>query len=556
MKKHKLIYLALAILILFISIGSAQETSDNSQTGIQKILQKYPAQNSAVLDQQSQEILQLGKEAILSICRLLVSPGEADDSQVRFALGGLTTYVNQTGKEEQRKLYAKAIIKALDSEVSEDVMAFLIRQLQRCGKKESVKSLKAYLSDPILFEPAVQALLTIGSFEAETMLLRSVDAVPQKNRASIIKALGELRSQRAVKKILKYSTTTDRELRNAALFALANIGDPRAEKVLSKFAITAGLYERAQAPSLYLLYARRLSEQGKKELSVTICRDLIQSHMSPQESHIACAALVTLADVLGNEVFMDLLAAMDSPSKEFRIQALELSDRIPGQEATTSWIERMENSRPEVRAEIIGMLEKRGDTSVLPLILSELKNEDPVVRLAAIPAAVSLGGHSVLNDLWPMLLSDSKEEIDALKLAFLRFPTQMIVPHAARIMNEVPSPARTALIEILAERQAKEYADAVFVQAKSEDETLREAALTALERLSREEDLPHLIGMLLEAAENRDVLLLQNAVVASANLIINKESRADLILSALETSEGNHHLDLLRILPRIGGERA
>jgi len=556
MKKHRLTFVVIAILILFTSIGMAQDRSVGHQAEIQKILQKYPAQNAAELEKQSYEILQLGKEGILSICRLLVSSGKADDSRVRFALGGLTTYVNQAGKEEQRQLYAKAVIKALDAEADKEVKAFLVRQLQRCGKKESVRSLKKYLSDPILSEPSVQALLAIGSQEAETALMRSLNSVPQKNKASVIKALGELRSQRAVRKILKFSSTRDSELRNVTLFALANIGDPQAEDVLDKFSITAGPYERAQAPSLYLLYARRLAEQGKKQSCVTICRELIQSHMSPQENHIACAALAMLVDVLEEKSFEDLLVALDSPSKEFRMKALELSDRLQGPDATARWIERLENSPQEVRAEIIEMLGKRGDTSVLPLVLTELKNEASIVRLAAIPAAVSLGDHSVLEKLWPMLQSDLKEEIDVLKLALQRFPTRLIVPHAAGIINDVPSPARIALIEIFAERQAKEYADVVFDLAKTEDETLREAALTALERLSKEEDLPRLVDMLLEATENKEVLLLQNAVVASANLIENIESRADLLLAALETCETENQLSLLRILPRIGGTKA
>ena len=558
MKKHRLIFVALTILILFISIGMTQDRSGGLDKEIQNILMEFPVQNTADLDKQSLEILHLGKEGILAVCRLLVPSGKSDDSQARFALGGLTTYVCKPGNEDQRKLYAKTIIKALDSSANENVKAFLIRQLQRCGKKESVKVLKRYLSDLKLFDPAVQALLTIRSDEAEMALLSSIKAVPEKNKGAIIKALGELKSQRAVKKILKYSSTGtgDTELRNVTLYALANIGDPQTEDVLSKFAIAADPFERAQAPSLYLLYARSLAERGKKQLCVNICRELIQSYMSPQESHIACAALTTLADVLENKIFEDLLMAMDSPSKEFRIKALELSDRIQDPEATISWIEKMEISRPEVRAEIIVMLGKRGDSSALPHILAEMKSEAQIVRQAAITAAVELGDRSVLGELWPLLQSHSLEELEVLKQAFLSFPTDLIAPQTAKILNDVPLPARIALIEILAERQAKEYADVVFNLAANEDETLRTAALTALERLSDKEDLSRLVDMLLEATENKEVLLIQNAVVASANLISDKESRADLLLAALEKSEGDHPLDLLRILPMVGGSKA
>ncbi|MFC2160582.1 DUF1080 domain-containing protein [Acidobacteriota bacterium] len=556
MKKYRLTFVFVSILIFFISTGETQEKNRDLQSEIQKILQEYPVQNAADLDIQSYKILQLGKEGILSICSLMVPSGEADDSRVRFALGGLTTYVSRTGNEKQRKLYAKSVSKALNLEGNKNVKAFLIRQLQRCGKKESVKPLKPYLSDPVLFEPAVQALLTIGSPEAETMLLRSVHALPQIQKVSIIRALGELKSQRSVKKIIKYSSTKDRTLRDVTLFALANIGDPLAEDVLNKFSITAGPYARAQAPSLYLLYAQRLAERGKNQLCVNICRDLIQSHMSPQESHVACSALETLVNVLEEKAFDDLLVAMDSSSKEFRIKALELSNRFQREGDTSRWIERMENSSPEVRAEIIRMLAIRGDTSVLPVIIAELKSEDLIVRLAAIPAVVNLGDHSVLEKLWPMLHSESIEEIEVLQLALLGYPTRLIAPHAARIINDVPPSARMALIEILAQRQAKEYADVVFNLAKTEDEALREAALNALERLSGEEDLPHLVEMLLESRENNEVVLLQNAIVAGANLIENIESRADQLLAVLETCETENQLRLLRILPRIGGTKA
>ena len=548
--------MCLVILSLFVSTGTAQNRSAGLETEILKILQKYPAQNLNDLDKQASEILQYGQEGLLILCRLLVPPGKADDSLARFALGGITTYVGRPGKEEDRKTYAKAVIKALDSERNADVKAFLIRMLQRCGKRESIRALKNYLSDPALSEPSVQALLAIGSPEAETALLRSLSAVPQKSKASVIKALGEMRSQRAVRKILKYSASPDGELRQVTLFALANIGDPQANEVLSKFAVTAGPYERAQAPSVYLLYAKRLAEHGQKQLCVNICRDLIHSHMSPLENHIACAALTVLVDVLEENALEDLFSAVDSSSKEFRMKALELSEGFPGPEVTARWLKKLENSRPEIRAEIIGMLERRGDLSALPVILAELKNEEPVVRLAAIPAVVKLGDSSVLPELWPLLQSGSPEEIEVLKLAFLSFPTRLIAPQAARILSGVPPEAKIALVEILAERQAKEYTDAVLNQTESQEDSVREAALAALESLAREEDLPLLLDRLLEASENREIVLLQNALVSSAQLIEDGEARADPVLAALETREGKNYVDLLRVLPRIGGARA
>jgi HEAT repeat protein len=556
MNKKRCILALIAVLFLLVSIGAARETESSLQIKIAEILLKFPAQNISEQNGLASEIMDLGRDGILSICDLLVPSGTGDDSRVRYALGCLTTFVTREGMEKERRLYARTVIKALDSSQNREVKAFLIRQLQRCGEKESVRCLRRYLKDRHLCEPAAQALLAIGSLKAERVLFRSLHSVAPENKVTVIKALGEMRSCRSVRKFREFSSSSDTELRRTALFALANTGDPRAEDILSKFSVAASPYERARAPSLYLLYAQRLAQGGKKTRCVHICRELIRSYTSPVESNIRCAALTTITDVWEEKAFGDLLGAMDSADKEFRMQALALADRVPGQEAAAAWVEKMRTVPPEVEAEIIGMLGRRGDKSVLPAVLERLKSEEPVVSAVAIEASASLGGEAVLPELWPLLQTDSREEIGALRNALLGFPASLVVPKAVSLIGDVPPASRVILIEVLAERKAKEHVDLVFAEAESEDEALREAALSALESLSREQDLPRLIGMLQRTTENREIVFLQNAIVASANLIEDPDKRTDLLLAALTAAEEKKRNDFLRILPRIGGNKA
>ncbi|MDH5467218.1 MAG: DUF1080 domain-containing protein [Candidatus Aminicenantes bacterium] len=556
-KKRILLATFILIFCLGASIVFCQEDLRTLETRVADILARFPAQNTEDKDKLAAEIIQLGPPGILEICRMLVPPGAGEDSQVRYALNGVAVHVSRSGAEDERRMFALALIQALDSEQDNEVKAFLIQQLQLTGKSESVKSLSQLLEERRLCEPATQALLAIRTPEAERALLKSLGKVPDENRTTIIKALGELRSRAAVKKIIKYAESGDESLRRVALYALADIGDPRAEKVLDRVSVTASAYERMKAPSLYLLYAQRLAESGYKEPCIRICRRMIESYTAPQESHVQCSALsILLVDLLGENAFEDLLEAVESPNKEFRWRALELADKIKGEEATAVWITKVESVPPEVGAEIIAMLGQRGDKTALSAILQNLKNEKKVVRLAAIPAAVRLGGIEVLDDLMDVLRTYGVDESRAVKQAFMGFSASQVIPQAVRVLEGMPSTGRVALIEVLAEKQAKEQVDVVFAQARSEDENVRHAALTGLEPLVSEKDLPRLIGLLVETENDEEIALIQNAAVASANQMADAEKRADLFLEALESAEGAKRADLLRPLSRIGGKSA
>ncbi len=552
------IFLVVFILIFCLAASPVfgQEDLWTLETRVADILAQFPAQNAEDKDKLAAEIVRLGPPGILEICRMLLPPGGGEDSQVRYALNGVAVHVSRTGAEDERQMFALALIQALDSAQDSEVKAFLIQQLQLTGKNESVKPLSQLLEERRLCEPATQALLAIRTVEAEKALVKSLGKVPDENHATIIKALGELRSRATVKKIIKYAESGDESLRRVALFALANIGDPRAEKVLDKVSVMASAYERARAPSLYLLYGQRLAESGYKEPCLRICRRMIENYTAPQESHVQCSALSILVGLLGENAFENILEAVESPNKEFRWRAMELADVVKGEEATAVWITKMEIVSPEVRAEIIAMLGQRGDKTALSALLQDLKNEKKVVRLAAIPAAVKLGGIEVLEDLMDVLRTDQVDEAREVKRALMGFSASQVIPQAVRVLEEMPSTGRVALIEVIAEKRAKEQVDIVFAQARSEDEKVRQAALAGLEPLVSEKDLPRLIGLLLETGDTDETALIQNAAVASANQITDAEKRADLFLEALKNAEGAKRADLLRPLSRIGGKNA
>jgi HEAT repeat protein len=545
----------LLILLILCPAPSAPQGS-SVQDRISKLLIQFPADDAAEKESLAAEIFTLGEAGIEEICRRLSPPGEADDSLVRFGLEAAGTYAMRPARTEQRSLFARALLKALKSTDDPGVQAFLISRLQQTGGRESVEPLGPFLNDPQLAEPAAQALLAFRAPGTEEAFIKALGRSKGPTMVTLIKALGELRSRKGVSRIIPFASSADRSIREASLFALANIGDPRTEFALSRIDIASSPLERDEAAARYLLFARRLNENGKKEESLRIARSVLAKNSGAGESQVRSSALTLIFQILGAEALPELIRAMESPDPEFRGRALEIALEIPGEEATAQWVTKAAEVFSDVRAQIIGMLGRRDDRMALAYIESELRNGDKLVRLAAIGAAARLGGSEILSVLSPLWRSADEEEAEALRQAFLSLPGEAAIPELVRTFDASSPPSKAAIVEILGERRAKTQSALVLAAAKSEDETIRKRALASLEAVVDGQNLPQLIPLLLEATDPAEIIMLQNAVVASARQIPEPEKRPELIIDALLKASGRHRIALLRPLARVGGGKA
>lgn len=553
--KFRALVLILSALFLFSSGHYAQEAGTLGSK-VSTILAKFPAENSTDKDLCAAELLSLGPKGLRDVCRRLAAPGTDDDSLARFAVDAVAAYVMRPGAEAERLMFIKELLKALAEPGNTDVKIFLISQIQLAGKREAVKPLGKFLKDSKLCGPAARALVAIRTSDAEGVFIKALGRAPLANKINVVQALGELRSAAAVKKIMPFASMANENLRLAALAALANIGDVAALPALEKITVTASPYDRAKAASLYLLFGQRLWESGKKDAAEKICRDFIKNSTAAGESQVRASALSLLARILGPDILDVLLEAVDSADSPFRQRALEIADSIPGEAATARWIEKISKTQPEAQAEIIAMLGRRGDKSAFPVVRDKLRSEDKAVRLAAITAAAKFGGAEVFDEIWPLIQTEDEDQVKATKQALLTFPAGQVVAKAAALLGEAPPHARAALIEILAERRAREQAGLILAQARSENEVIRRASLRAIETLGRAEDVPQIIDLLLTVSAAPELTLIQNGLVAAANQVANPEMRADEILAALEKTQGSKRVNLMRPLARIGGTKA
>ena len=468
-------------------------------------------------------------------------------------MNGLAVHVTRPGAEAERAPFARALLDTLARTQDETVAAFLLSQVQLVGRQESIRPLERYLTDEALAAPATAVLLTIGGPQSTRAMVKALDKAPGSARLALVQALGEARSREAVTKILPLAQSADDGLRQAALFALANIGDPAAGEVLSRSRVAASHRERAGAPALYLLYARRLVESGRTTEGLQAARAVLESYRQPAESQHASAALALVVSTVGAQALPDLLAAAGSPDRAFRGSALTLAERIPGSEATRRWVEKAGTASPDVRADLVAMLGRRGDAAALPFVRESLRSPDEVVRLAAIPAAARLGGPAVLPDLLPLLGSAGAAESAALKAALLGYPASLVVPEAARLVDATPLPAKAALVEVLGEKGARGEIERVYRLTEDADPVLRDASLRALAQLAGEADLPRLVAMLEKATETDTIVRLREAITAAALRSPDPERRGESLLALLKTTTSAGKTEILKVLPRIGG---
>jgi HEAT repeat protein len=553
----------IAVLVLAVSSGwltAARQVPGPGRGGglkplVSSILERFPAETPSARDGLCAEILKLGQAAAQEVCGRVLAPGAGDDAKARFAVNGLAVYVTRPGAESERALLVRALLAALARNPDKQVAAFLLSQIQVAGKAESVKPVARYLADETLAGPAAAALLSIGGPEAARAFLKSLDTAPRGARLTVVNSLGGLRAREALKKLLVLAEGGDEGLRRAALFALANIGDPAAGPVLSKVRVAASFRERAQAPSLYLLFARRLVETGRIAQGLDAARAVLATYGRPEESHFASEALALIVSALKDKALPDLLRAADSPDRGFRVAALELALSIPGSEATARWVEKAAGSGPGVRADIVGMLGRRGDAAALPFVRESLLSRDMLVRLAAIPAAARLGGEAVFPDIVKLVGAAGEEEIPALRTALLGYRSTLVAPECVRILDSTPLPGKAVLIDVLGEKGAREEIDRVFALAQDPEPAVRSAAVGALANLAGEKDLPRLVSMLEAAIDADDILRLQEAVASPVRRNPDPMSRADALLELLKNAPPTRKIAILRILPRVGGTR-
>lgn len=527
-----------------------------AQSDLDALLAEYPAQSPDDARTLAQRLLDLGPDAIAAACDRLVPMGAGDDNAARYALSGTAAYVIEEGSEQERLIFANAILRALDAEENTEVQSALIELLRTAGKNECVGPLVRFLHEPVLCDPAARTLTSIGTPEVGQALLDALSTAEGTARLSIINALGALSYSPAVTELMSFAVSDDIPLRDAASDALAHMAPAEVLELLLSQSHTPDPVRTAQGMARCLVYAQRRAAQGDIATCRQVCADFLSRGAADAPEHILCGALTVIAQADPEYAASLASALLEWPSRTVRYAALEIVANTPGIEVTERWCANLRSARPEVRPEIVAMLGRRGDRVARNALLEALNDGDAAVRFAAIEALPNFGGARVAEALLDCMRRASEDrEIRALQDALLRFSADQLGRRVAASLPNVSPQARMALIEVLAARRITAQADAVFQCVQDSDGNVRIAAVKALADITPPEGLERVLQVLLivDGDEEREAAV--RSVVAVALQTDDAEARVKPLLAALDRPSGEAKARVLSVMPHIDGGR-
>lgn len=251
---------------------------------------KVPTDDRTVADAVCRELAAGGAERIAQLVGIVGEPGDERGIRPRYALHGLVGYCSRPEAEAERKTLAGALATELGGKHSPEVKDFLLEQLRLCGTPAEVPAIARLLRDQRLGLPAIAALASIGDETAVKALRDGLAASAGRHRVGILQALGRLRDKDCVAAVMKDAGSKERDVHLAAIYALANIGDPAAIDAVKAAAKAESYYERTQGVDACLLLARRLAEQEKTDEAKAVYRHVLGACTAEDEEHFRRAA--------------------------------------------------------------------------------------------------------------------------------------------------------------------------------------------------------------------------------------------------------------------------
>ncbi|MCP4455875.1 MAG: HEAT repeat domain-containing protein, partial [Planctomycetes bacterium] len=436
-------------------------------------------------------------KGVIAICDLIVPPGTGEDTKARDALASRTNYVSRADADQERRMVAAVLAKALVKSSDKEVTFFIINQLQFVGGDESVPVLAKYLDDERLCDAASGALLVMGSEAAEKAFLKALPSTSAKHLPMIVHALGQLKSTAAAGPLAAYVTSPDAVLRRVAIQSLGHIGAESSIQVLAEAAQVDNAYEKGLAASAYVQLAHRLSQEGYSQACVKLCRQVLQKGNSAYATNIQCQALNVLTQVKGLNATADLFAAVDGNNPTLQAAALRLAENTSGSRATVKWLLKLKAVSSDRQVEILAMLGRRGDKVATPGVREFLGHKDSAIRLAALTTLVQLDDTASVLDLVHAMQAAHADEIQAIKSLLMQVSTEPMIAGVLEILPHVSADKQVVLIDILAERESSVAVGAVFALTASADSKVNVAATKALAKMASQDDLPRLVLLLL-----------------------------------------------------------
>ncbi|MBK9391647.1 MAG: HEAT repeat domain-containing protein [Bacteroidetes bacterium] len=337
MKINRIILIAFSL--LFVSFSSYSQDKRTLETKVADLLARFPANDLQMTDRMMGDMLTLGEQGLKQICDNIVPAGTGNDTPQCFAIESMSRFLSQKGKETERLMWEGLCISYVSTKKDNGVKDFFMKQLQIVGGSKSAESMKVYLTDKELCEPAAAVIIKSDPASAEIIFSEALKNQQIPCAAVLMNHLGSLGSDKAVKEYITWASSSDVNIKASAYYALAMSGSPDANAVLSAAAKNASYkWEPAASVESLLKYAEVAGKKGNLKASDKICKLIMTECDEETNIQYKTIALNIYVGNHGIDAMKILQTAAAHPNKKYRNAAMQISLKIQGSEAVKNWI--------------------------------------------------------------------------------------------------------------------------------------------------------------------------------------------------------------------------
>ena len=403
------------------------------------------------------------------------------------------------------------LIGVLQSDAPPQDKAIPCKRLAIYGSGKAVPVLAGLLPDPELASWARIALEAIPDPAADEALRQAMGKLEGRLLIGVINSIGVRRDAKAVGGLVKKLTDADAGVASAAGNALGRIGGDAAAAALGRSLTTARPEVRSAVAYGCVLCAERYLANGRAEAAVKLY-DAVRKADVPKQRLIEATRGAILAR--GSDGAGLLVEQLKSPDKAFFGVGLRTAREFPGGEATDALVAEMAQAEPGRKVRLLSALADREDAKALPAVLKAAKGGPSEVRIVAIGVLERLGDVSCVPVLLDVALESDADLASAATGALGRLSDDKLDADLLARLPKAPARARRVLLELAGRRQIAGALPVMIRFAEDADPGVRAAAVAGVGIMGKSQHAADLVRILRKTADQKEYGGIEKALAA------------------------------------------
>jgi HEAT repeat protein len=412
--------------------------------------------------------------------------------------------VNSAEKERE-------LIAVLQSGAPASEKAVPCKLLAVYGSDAAVPALAPLLMDEKLASWARIALEAIPGESASEALRAAVPKLQGRLLVGTINSIGVRHDSKAIGELASRLKDPDPEVASSAAVALGRIGGPSAASALKGSLSAVNSEVRTAVAEGCIRCAEQFLAAGQPTEAIELY-DLVRKADVPKQKTLEAirGAILARKDA-GIPLLVEQLRSSDKAL--FQI-GLRVARELPGTKATRTVVDEMHRAVPDRQPMLLLALADRGDDSAMPEILESARTGPKKLRIVAVGILDRMGKLSSVPVLIDVASGNDPELSQAALVALTRMPGTELDTQILRDLETANARTRLVLIQLSARRQVQGAIPLVVKDCQSTDQTTRSAAVQALGSLGGTAQVSDLVKLFSGAQNEKQRQDLEDALLA------------------------------------------